>query len=162
MQTQNSTEENRSLYFAYGSNINHFVMERACPGAMPLGRADLMGWKLDFRYYADITKSRNPQNKVHGVVWSILPQHITALDKREMVPEVYEQKFVDLPGYGKCLTYSMIDKYKTYLEPPSVEYFTIIHHGYLQNKMEIENLTNSLTDTYLGAYSNYAKIQAIH
>ena len=49
------------LYFAYGSNLNHFQMKRRCKDSIFLKRYELKGYKLNFRSKyraADIEKKK--------------------------------------------------------------------------------------------------------
>ena len=49
------------LYFAYGSNLNHFQMKRRCKDAIFIKKFDLKGYKLNFRSKyraADIEKKK--------------------------------------------------------------------------------------------------------
>ena len=49
------------LYFAYGSNLNHFQMKRRCKDSFFLKKYELKGYKLNFRSKyraADIEKKK--------------------------------------------------------------------------------------------------------
>ena len=50
------------LYFAYGSNLNHFQMKRRCKDSIFIKNIELKGFKLNFRSKyraADIEKRKN-------------------------------------------------------------------------------------------------------
>ena len=50
------------LYFAYGSNLNHFQMKRRCKDSIFLKKINLNGFKLTFRSKhraADIEPKKN-------------------------------------------------------------------------------------------------------
>ena len=50
------------LYFAYGSNLNHFQMKRRCKDSLFLKKMNLKDFKLTFRSKyraADIEKNKN-------------------------------------------------------------------------------------------------------
>ena len=48
------------LYFAYGSNLNHFQMKRRCKDSIFLKKINLNDFKLTFRnMYADIENKKN-------------------------------------------------------------------------------------------------------
>ena len=50
------------LYFAYGSNLNHFQMKRRCKDSVFLKKFELKGYRLNFRSKyraADIEKKKN-------------------------------------------------------------------------------------------------------
>ena len=49
------------LYFAYGSNLNHFQMKRRCKDSVFIKKFELKGYKLNFRSKyraADIEKKK--------------------------------------------------------------------------------------------------------
>ena len=49
------------LYFAYGSNLNHFQMKRRCKDSIFIKKYELKGFKLNFRSKyraADIEKKK--------------------------------------------------------------------------------------------------------
>ena len=49
------------LYFAYGSNLNHFQMKRRCKDSIFVKKFELKGYKLNFRSKyraADIEKKK--------------------------------------------------------------------------------------------------------
>lgn len=75
------------LYFAYGSNMNRDQMAVRCPGAVPIGAGTLPGYRLVERMYADIDP--DPDTEVWGVLWSITPTHLHALDRYEGYPRFY-------------------------------------------------------------------------
>ena len=47
------------LYFAYGSNLNHFQMKRRCKDSKYLKKINLKGYKLNFSRYSDKTAPYN-------------------------------------------------------------------------------------------------------
>ncbi len=60
------------LYFAYGSNLNHFQMKRRCKDSKYLKKINLKGYALNFRSKyraADIEKKNN--SIVHGGLYEI-------------------------------------------------------------------------------------------
>ena len=55
------------LYFAYGSNLNHFQMKRRCKDSIFLKKINLNGFKLTFRSKyraADIEQKKIQKYKV--------------------------------------------------------------------------------------------------
>ena len=55
------------LYFAYGSNLNHFQMKRRCKDSIFLKKYELKDYRLNFRSKyraADIEKKENQLFKV--------------------------------------------------------------------------------------------------
>ena len=57
------------LYFAYGMNTNQEEMAYRCPSAVPMGRAILPGYRLEFKSFATIVS--DPKETVEGVLWTI-------------------------------------------------------------------------------------------
>jgi hypothetical protein len=72
-----------TLHFAYGSNMSRALMRRRCPGARALGPARLDGWRFIIMRegYASIVPE--PGTTVHGVVWSLTPRDLAALNAYE-------------------------------------------------------------------------------
>lgn len=60
-------------------------MARRCPGAVPLGRATLDGWRflVSADGYASI--AREPASKVHGALWRVGEDELRRLDAFEAV-----------------------------------------------------------------------------
>ena len=58
------------LYFAYGSNLNHFQMKKRCKDSCFLKKINLKNFRLTFRnMYADIEFKKN--TIVKGVLFEI-------------------------------------------------------------------------------------------
>ena len=80
----------KSLYFAYGSNINLDQMSHRCPDAKPLGPVTLDNYELLFRGspggsgFATIAPCEGSQ--VQGLLWEITPRCERALDFYETRP----------------------------------------------------------------------------
>jgi gamma-glutamylcyclotransferase (GGCT)/AIG2-like uncharacterized protein YtfP len=72
-----------TLHFAYGSNMSRALMRRRCPGARGLGPARLNGWRFVITRdgYASIVPESGAV--VHGVVWSLTPRDLGALNAYE-------------------------------------------------------------------------------
>ena len=72
-------------YFAYGSNMSVAGMERRCPGATPIGRARLEGWRFGIFAQGFATIVPNGASVVHGVLWRVSPRDLAALNAYEGV-----------------------------------------------------------------------------
>jgi cation transport regulator ChaC len=72
-------------YFAYGSNMSTAMMKRRCPSAVAIDTARLDGWR--FFIMAAGFASIAPANGsvVHGVLWSLAPRDLAALNAYEGV-----------------------------------------------------------------------------
>ena len=82
------------LYFAYGMNTNKEEMAYRCPSAVPMGKAILPGYRLEFKSFATIVPS--PKESVEGVLWTITDTDESALDMLEGYPEFYDKKNVSV------------------------------------------------------------------
>ena len=78
------------LYFAYGSNLNHFQMKRRCKDSKYIKKINLKGFKLTFRSKyraADIEKKNN--SYVQGGLFEISKSDEKKLDIYEDFPNLY-------------------------------------------------------------------------
>lgn len=75
----------KRYYLAYGSNINKDQMEKRCPGARPIGTANLKGYELAFRRTRRpcLTLDENPEGEVPIVVWEVSRRNEKSLDRYE-------------------------------------------------------------------------------
>lgn len=134
------------LYVAYGSNLNLDQMRYRCPDAKVVGSGMLHGWKLTFKYHADIIPDEH--SSVPVVVFDVSEDDIRSLDMYEGYPRYYITKLVDVEldkeneEYGKYVSafaYIMTDGNDT-LERPDVWYFKAIREGYEDNGLDTEYL----------------------
>ncbi|MBL8644671.1 MAG: gamma-glutamylcyclotransferase [Rhodospirillaceae bacterium] len=115
------------LYFAYGANLNKRAMRQRCPAARPVGAAELRGYKLCFRRWADIVPAADAH--VLGALWQVTPACIRALDAFE--GEDYRQITVTVAHDGKAvdaMAYIMTGEQR--LAPPDMAYTREIAVGY--------------------------------
>ena len=117
------------LYFAYGMNTNRDEMAYRCPGAVPMGRALLPGYRFEFKSFATIVPS--PKETVEGVLWIITETDESALDILEGYPEFYDKKTVSVEHDNQsyiAMTYIMGPREKGYA--PSDGYYNMVSEGY--------------------------------
>jgi gamma-glutamylcyclotransferase len=117
------------LYFAYGMNTNKEEMAYRCPGAVPIGKAVLPGYRFEFKSFATIVPS--PKESVEGVLWSITDTDESALDILEGYPEFYDKKTVSVEHNGQsyiAMTYIMGPREQDYA--PSDGYYSMVSEGY--------------------------------
>ena len=68
----------RTLYFAYGSNLDGAQMRRRCPTSAPAGPATLDGWRLAFGGHSRTwggpvaTLVKDPDEWVDGLLYALL------------------------------------------------------------------------------------------
>jgi len=128
----------RSLYFAYGSNMNHEHMKFRCPKSKYVSTYTLPGYELVFRGVADVQKAEDKQ--VTGALFEITDDCERALDVYEGYPNLYTKKYVnrwydDMRKFTpeKIMFYSMVDKQVVY--PPFQGYLNTIIGGYKDCKL---------------------------
>jgi gamma-glutamylcyclotransferase (GGCT)/AIG2-like uncharacterized protein YtfP len=130
------------LYFAYGSNLNHFQMKRRCKDSIFLKKIKLKNFKLTFRSKyraADIQKIRDSQ--VPGGLYEISKSDEKKLDIYEDFPILYK-KYYFLYFGKKIMTYTMTKK--TLFTFPTERYLNIVKQGYKDCKLDNKYLTEAL------------------
>ena len=130
------------LYFAYGSNLNHFQMKRRCKDSIFFKKYGLKGYKLYFRSKyraADIEKKKN--SIVQGALFEISKSDEKKLDVYEDYPILYKKVYFN---YYKKKVMAYIMPRKTAFKYPTVRYLNIIKKGYRDCKLEKKYLTRAL------------------
>ena len=121
------------LYFAYGSNLNHYQMKNIrCSGSRYLKAFFLKDYKMIFCHpnklnkfgYANIMKKKG--SKVAGAIWEITKDHEKILDNYEQFPNIYQKEHFYLEE-KKVMFYTM-DKY--FIKDPPKSYIDTINKGY--------------------------------
>ena len=133
------------LYFAYGSNLNHFQMKRRCKDSVFIKKFDLKGYKLNFRSKyraADIEKKKN--SIVPGGLFEISKSDEKKLDIYEDFPILYKKMYFTYYN-KKVMTYIMVKK--TVFRYPTERYLNIIKKGYKDCGLDKSFLLKALTNT---------------
>ena len=129
------------LYFAYGSNLNHYQMKNIrCVGSKYLKTIFLKDYKLSFCHpnklnkygYANIVKKKG--SKVPGAIWEITKKHEKILDRYEEFPNSYQKKYFYLNG-KKIMFYIMN---KCFIKKPPKSYINTIKEGYKNCNIDIK------------------------
>ena len=130
------------LYFAYGSNLNHFQMKRRCKDSIFLKKIILKGYKLTFRSKyraADIEPKK--KSSVPGGLFEISKSDEKKLDIYEDFPNLYKKYYFSY--YGKrVMTYTMVSK--TSFRYPTERYLNIVKKGYKDCKLDRKYLIKAL------------------
>ena len=116
------------LYFAYGSNLNHFQMKKRCRDSKFLEKIELKNFKLTFRSIyraADIEPKKN--FIVQGALFNISKTDEKKLDLYEDFPILYK-KYYFYYNNKKVMTYVMVKK--TPFMYPKERYLNTIKQGY--------------------------------
>ena len=130
------------LYFAYGSNLNHFQMKRRCKDSVFIKKINLSNFKLTFRSKyraADIEPKKN--SIVPGALFEISKSDEKKLDIYEDYPILYK-KFYFSYYEKKVMTYTMINKSKFAF--PTERYLNIVKKGYKDCDLNKKHLKKAL------------------
>ena len=130
------------LYFAYGSNLNHFQMKRRCKDSIFLKKYELKGYRLNFRSKyraADIEKKKN--SKVVGAIFEISKSDEKKLDVYEDFPTLYTKIYFKYYN-KKVMSYIMVRKSK--FRYPTEKYLNVIKQGYKDCNLDKKYLRNAL------------------
>ena len=112
------------LYFAYGSNLNHFQMKRRCKDSVFLKKINLTNFKLTFRSKyraADIEPKKN--SIVPGALFEISKSDEKKLDVYEDYSVLYKKYYFTYYG-KKVMTYTMTKK--TLFAYPTERYLNVV------------------------------------
>ena len=130
------------LYFAYGSNLNHFQMKRRCKDSLFIKKFILKNYKITFRSIyraADIEK--NLKFEVPGAIFEISKSDEKKLDLYEDYPLLYKKSFFILNN-KKVMFYEMVNK--TLFMYPTERYLNVIKKGYKDCKLNEKYLIKAL------------------
>tara|TARA_B110000008_G_scaffold151121_1_gene152460 strand:+ start:154 stop:555 length:402 start_codon:yes stop_codon:yes gene_type:complete len=130
------------LYFAYGSNLNHFQMKRRCKDSIYLKKVNLKDFRLTFRSKykaADIEYKKN--SIVPGGLFEISKSDEKKLDVYEDYPNLYKKHYFYYYG-NKIMTYTMVKK--SAFKFPTELYLNVIKRGYKDCDLNIKFLLKAL------------------
>ncbi len=130
------------LYFAYGSNLNHFQMRRRCKDSIFIKKYELKDYSLNFRSKyraADIEKKKN--SKVQGALFEISKSDERKLDIYEDFPILYRKMYFKYYNQ-RIMTYIMTKK--TPFRYPTELYLNVIKQGYRDCKLDFKFLIKAL------------------
>ena len=130
------------LYFAYGSNLNHFQMKRRCKDSIFLKKINLKNFNLTFRSNykaADIEPKKN--SNVPGALFEISKTDEKKLDFYEDYPILYKKYYFYYYG-KKVMTYTMTKK--SPFMYPTERYLNTVKRGYKNCKLDNKFLNQAL------------------
>jgi len=138
------------LYIAYGSNLNIEQMKQRCPYAVPLGIANLEGYRLLFRGGMNAVATVEPMDGrvVPVLVWEITPRCEEALDRYEGWPHMYRKETVAVELGGKTaevMVYIMNERYPYGL--PGEYYLNVIKEGYASAGFDVAVLDKAMEES---------------
>jgi len=132
------------LMFAYGMNTNPREMALRCPGAISLGRAQLIDHSFRFAQHADVELCEG--SYVEGVLWEINEDHLRALDSLEGYPYYYNRLAATVMHQSRAyhaLVYRMQPGNK--VSEPTLGYYNLVLEGYRAHNVPTDQLENSLS-----------------
>lgn len=103
-----------SHYFAYGTNMDPRLMQKAVPQATPAGHGRLEGYRVEFNVYSDRWQggaaNLEPDRDAHvwGIVWELGEDDLPKLDTYVGHPTYYRREEVTVEtdaGSVDCITY---------------------------------------------------------
>ena len=130
------------LYFAYGSNLNHFQMKRRCKDSIFIKKMNLKNFRLTFRSKfraADIEPKKNCF--VQGGLFEISKSDEKKLDIYEDFPVLYKKHYF-LYNKKRVMTYTMVKK--TLFMFPTERYLNIVKKGYKDCELDFKYLKKAL------------------
>ncbi|MEM2251269.1 MAG: gamma-glutamylcyclotransferase family protein [Candidatus Hadarchaeales archaeon] len=143
------SNEDRLLYFAYGSNMDEEDLENWCrmhnyQPVKPLVKevAVLKGWKLVFNYYsatrcggvANIQRCEGEE--VWGLLMELTKDDFEKLRKKEGAPKVYQEKRVSVmtrDGLVKEAITFVVKQPAAQFVPPTPEYLNLLIRSAVKN-----------------------------
>lgn len=141
----------RTIYLAYGSNLNLKQMAERCPTAKVLGSAKLTGYRLWFRGgggSAVATVEKEKGGSVPVLLWQITPRDEAALDWYEGYPRLYRKETVRVRFNGKWIeTMVYIMNEGRSFGAPSQYYCDVIREGYVDAGFDISILDKAARDS---------------
>ena len=132
------------LYFAYGSNLNHFQMKRRCKDSVFLKKINLKDFRLTFRSKyraADIEPKKNLI--VPGGLFEISKSDEKKLDIYEDYPILYK-KYYFYYYRKRIMTYTMVNK--SVFKFPTEKYLNIVKQGYKDCSLDDKFLKKALSN----------------
>ena len=138
----------KTLYLAYGSNMNLEQMRQRCPTATVVGKTILKGRQLLFRgmdYSAVATIEKHPRAAVPVLIWELEPADEDALDRYEGFPYLYRKDYIKIWHSGdwqEAMVYVMNPGRRT--GRPSPVYFRTIKDGYKRAGFDIRYLDEAV------------------
>jgi hypothetical protein len=130
------------LYFAYGSNLNHFQMKKRCKDSVFLKKINLKDFKLTFRSKyraADIEYKKG--SLVPGGMFEISKSDEKKLDVYEDYPILYKKYYFNYQK-KQIMTYTMVKK--TSFTFPTERYLNVIKKGYKDCNLDEKYLKKAL------------------
>ena len=130
------------LYFAYGSNLNHYQMRKRCKDSKYIKKFEIKDFRLTFRSKHGVANIESKKNYfVQGGLYEISKSDEKKLDIYEDFPILYKKIYFDFNG-EKIMAYTMVKK--SLFIYPSKRYLDVIKQGYKDCKLDSKFLDKAL------------------
>lgn len=142
---------NKTLYLAYGSNLNLEQMAHRCPTARHVGAVTLKDYQLRFRggHGGSVATVEPFKGKtVPCLLWEITPADEAALDRYEGFPFLYRKETIKVKHGRKtvdAMVYIMNDERSS--GAPSCYYYSTILEGYKSAGFDTGILKQAVQDS---------------
>lgn len=136
---------NKTLYMAYGSNLNLRQMAKRCPTATVVGTAYLEDYQLLFSRVATIVPMKG--SVVPVGIWEIDEVCERALDLYEGYPTLYRKEYlpVMIGGEERSVMVYIMNEDRPQL--PSKHYYSVIEEGYADVGFDPVHLREAIAET---------------
>jgi gamma-glutamylcyclotransferase (GGCT)/AIG2-like uncharacterized protein YtfP len=139
---------NKTLYIAYGSNLNLPQMAQRCPTAKVVGTSEIRDYELLFRgsrHSAVATVEPSKGSNVPVLLWTLKDNDLRSLDHYEGYPNFYRKEILEVELKGKtvpAMVYIMNDGHP--FGSPSDYYLNTIMEGYQSAGFDTEILEDAV------------------
>ena len=140
--------KSKTLYIAYGSNLNLQQMAFRCPTAKVIGASKIKDYELLFRggrRGSVATVEPLKGSHVPVLLWELKEKDLQALDRYEGYPRFYRKEILDVELNGKTISamvYIMNDGHP--FGSPSDYYLNAIMEGYKSAGFDTEYLEQAV------------------
>jgi len=140
--------KSKTLYIAYGSNLNLQQMAFRCPTAKVIGASKIKDYELLFRggrRGSVATVEPLKGSHVPVLLWELKEKDLQALDRYEGYPHFYRKEILDVELNGKTISamvYIMNDGHP--FGSPSDYYLNAIMEGYKSAGFDTEYLEQAV------------------
>lgn len=144
--------ENRTLYFAYGSNMDIHQMAYRCPDASVVCTVRLDDYRLAYRGSGFATILPEKGSHVDGVLWNISTEDEKHLDHYEGYPRHYGKESITVKADDgtpiQAMVYTMMPPMRDIPAMPAQSYFNTITRGRMQNGLPFVPAVDEVNRAY--------------
>jgi gamma-glutamylcyclotransferase (GGCT)/AIG2-like uncharacterized protein YtfP len=132
----------KTIYIAYGSNINLEQMACRCPTATKFCSGTISDYELEFRQVATIVPKTD--SVVPVLLWEFEPSDEKSLDRYEVYPSFYRKEYFELEIDGEIREAMAYVMNGGQIDIPSEAYYNGIKKGYINNSLDTAYLEKAL------------------